>query len=102
MKFYEWMRLAGSCPHAPLGAVTRNEKEGYEYSSEQGRRRRFSKETVPDTWVDLTRMLGFDCSLADLLLRYGLLGGACKRKRDIKYTESKYLEGWLQRSQKQL
>lgn len=80
MKFYEWMRLAGSCPHAPLGVIARNEKEGYEYSSEQGRQHRFSKETVPDTWVDLTRILGLDCSLADLL-RYGSLGGVCKRKR---------------------
>lgn len=75
-------------------------KEGYEYSSVQGRQHRFSKETVPDTWVDLTRILGLDCSLADLL-RYGSLGGVCKRKRKIEYSESKYLKGWLQRSQNQ-
>lgn len=100
MKFCEWMRLAGLCPHAPLGVIARNEKEGYEYSSEQGRQHRFSKETVPDTWVDLTRILGLDCSLAGLL-RYGSHGGVCKRKRKIKYTESKYLKGRLQRSQSQ-
>lgn len=58
MKFNEWMRLAGSCPHAPLGVITRNEKEGYEYSSEQGQ---FSKESVPDTWVDLQ---GFSALIA--------------------------------------